>query len=49
MALVLRVRVDTITIYPFGGITKIDSVINIPIYKEFLISIGGFLFQLFYY
>ncbi|MDE6284438.1 MAG: hypothetical protein K2M17_01680 [Bacilli bacterium] len=35
-----------ITIYPFGGITKVEKDINIPLYQEFLIAIGGVLFQM---
>ncbi len=38
-----------ITIYPFGGITRVYSDLNIPLYKEFIILIGGIIFQLLFY
>lgn len=38
-----------IIIYPFGGITIIDSPINTKIIKELLIAISGVLFQSLYY
>ena len=34
-----------ITIYPFGGITIIDNLINTKINKELLVSISGIIFQ----
>lgn len=39
-------EIKSITIYPFGGITKIKKDINVPLKNDFLIAIGGVLFQL---
>ena len=38
-----------ITIYPFGGVTTIDNLINTKITKELLIAISGVIFQSIYY
>ena len=40
---------EEITIYPFGGITKINSLINTPIKKELMVAIAGVIFQTIYY
>lgn len=48
MARINKVKVEKITIYPFGGITKLDTLINININKELLIAMGGILFQSIY-
>ena len=39
-------QIINITIYPFGGITKINKDINTPVVKELLIAMGGMVFQL---
>lgn len=44
-ALFLRVPVDRICIYPFGGVSKFHSKINIPLKQEFLILVMGPLVQ----
>ena len=41
-----KYKIISITIYPFGGITKIDKRINSSINKELLIASGGILIQL---
>lgn len=41
-----KYKIIDITIYPFGGITKIDKDINTPLNKELLIACGGIIFQL---
>ena len=38
-----------IIIYPFGGITKMNSLINTQIYKELMVAISGVLFQSVFY
>ena len=38
-----------IVIYPFGGITKINTLINTKISKELSVAIAGVLFQTLYY
>ncbi len=37
----------SVTIYPFGGMTKIEKKINTPNKKDFMIALGGPIFQLF--
>ena len=41
-----KYKIESITIYPFGGITKIYKDINTPIKKELLIASGGIILQL---
>lgn len=48
MAKINNVKVKKITIYPFGGITTLDTLINININRELLIAMGGILFQTIY-
>jgi len=38
-------EIETIEIFPFGGITKVNKPINTPLKKELLIALGGVLFQ----
>lgn len=38
-------KVISIDIYPFGGYTKVDKMINTSINKDILISLGGIIFQ----
>lgn len=47
--LLVRVKVNKIIIYPYGGITKIDDVIDIDFFKELLISISGIIMQCIYF
>ena len=42
-------KILSITIYPFGGITKYNSLINHNIKEEMLISLGGIINQLILY
>jgi len=42
---IFNIKINKITIYPFGGLITLDSKINKPIYKDFFIAIGGILFQ----
>lgn len=44
-----KYNIDKIIIYPFGGITKFDDVIDKPLYEEFLITIAGPLIQYLFY
>ena len=48
IAKLFNVKINKIIFYPYGGITKLDYLININLYKELLISFGGFIFQLIY-
>lgn len=49
IAKIFKVKINKIIFYLYGGITKLDYLININLYKELLISIGGFIFQFIYY
>lgn len=42
-------KIDRIVIYPFGGITIFNDLINRPLYQEFLIAISGPLYQIVLY
>lgn len=42
-----NIRVESITIYPYGGMSVVTKKIHERIYKDLLISVGGVLFQLF--
>lgn len=43
---IFKIEVESIIIYPFGGITKINNRLHERIYKDVLISLGGVLFQI---
>lgn len=47
--IITKVNVDKITIYPYGGITKIEDIIDIDLKKELLISISGIIIQSVYF
>jgi len=47
--LITRINVTKIIIYPYGGITKIDDIIDINFSKELLISISGIVIQSLYF
>lgn len=40
---------ENIIIYPYGGITKMNNLINTKIEKELLVAIAGIVFQTIYY
>lgn len=48
-AVLLNVEVDKIYLYPFGGISKINTTQNLNIFKEFLILLMGPIFQIIAY
>lgn len=41
-----KYKIDEIKIYPFGGLTKFNNLINISLYKEFIVSISGVIIQI---
>lgn len=45
MALIFKYKIIKINIYPFGGYTVFETNINNPFIKEFMVFIGGILFQ----
>lgn len=44
-----KLKPTKIIIYPFGGITKMDNLINTEINKELMVAIAGVTFQSIYY
>ena len=49
IAKINKLNVEKIIIYPYGGITKINSKVNTPINKELTVAIAGIIFQSIYY
>ena len=45
MALIFKYKIIKINIYPFGGYTIFESNINTPFKSEFMVFLGGILFQ----
>ncbi len=45
MAILLKYKVVSIDIYPFGGITKIDKFLNDSFINDVLLSLGGVIIQ----
>ena len=48
-ATILKFNVDKIIIYPYGGITKINDLINRDINEELLIATSGIIFQFMFF
>ena len=44
-----KLNVEKITIYPYGGLVKMNNLINTSINKELFVAISGILFQIVYY
>ena len=42
-------KVDKIIIYPYGGLIKLDTIINTNIYKDLLVAVSGLLMQSLYF
>lgn len=49
MARINKLSVKSITIYPYGGLLKLDIRVNTLIIRELLFSVGGIIFQIFYF
>lgn len=49
LAKIYNLNPEKIIIYPFGGITKLNHLINTKIYKELLTAISGIIFQFIYF
>ena len=45
MALIFEYKIKKINIYPFGGYTIFETDINTPFISEFMVFLGGILFQ----
>lgn len=44
-----KLNVEKIIVYPYGGIIKMNNLINTSINKDLLVAISGIIFQLIYY
>lgn len=44
--LLFKIKIEKISLYPFGGITLINKKIHERIYKDLICSLGGILFQI---
>lgn len=49
MALIFKYKIIKINIYPFGGYTIFDNDINTPFITEFMVFLGGILFQIIFF
>lgn len=48
-AILLKYKVKKIIIYPYGGVTILDTIINTNINKDLLIAVSGIIFQSIYF
>lgn len=44
-----NIEIESIVIFPFGGVTKVNKKVHERIYKDVLISLGGIIFQIILY
>ena len=49
MALIFDYKIIKINIYPFGGYTIFENDINVGFIKEFMVFLGGILFQIVFF
>lgn len=49
IAKLLNYKVDKIVLYPYGGITKLDTLINTKIEKDIIVAASGLIMQTIYY
>ena len=49
VALLFNYKIKKMVIYPYGGVTKLDTIINTDINKDLLVSISGIILQMFYF
>ena len=49
MAMLFHLKVKKIVIYPFGGVTKLDTMINLDISCELLVALSGVMVQFLFY
>ena len=49
IAKINKLNPEKIIIYPFGGITRMNNLVNTPISKELEVALSGILFQSIYY
>lgn len=49
MSLLMKYKLSKIIIYPYGGLTKLDTIVNTSIYKDLLVSVSGLIMQSIYF
>ena len=49
IAYLFKYNIDKIIIYPYGGLTKLNKLVNTNIYKDILVSISGLIMQSIYF
>lgn len=49
VALFWGYKIDRIIIYPYGGLTKLNTFVNTNIYKDLLVAISGVIMQCIYF
>lgn len=49
IGLFFKYKVEKIIIFPYGGFTKFDTIINTSIYKDLVVAISGVIVQSFYF
>lgn len=49
IGLYYKYKIDKITIYPYGGMTRFNTLINTNINKDLLVALSGIIMQLLYY
>lgn len=49
MAVILGYKINKVIIYPYGGLTRLDCMINSSIYKDLLVAISGIVIQTIYF
>ena len=48
-SIIFKYKVDKIIIYPCGGVTKLNTIINTNITKDLLVAVSGIIFQTLYF
>ena len=48
-ASVFKYKIKKIIIYPYGGLTEFDNIINTNVYKDLVVAISGIFFQCIYF
>ena len=49
VAYLFKYDIDKIIIYPYGGLTKLNKLVNTNIYRDILVSISGLIMQSIYF
>ena len=48
-SIIFKYKVDKIIIYPYGGVTKLNTIINTNITKDLVVAVSGIIFQTLYF